>query len=178
MSTSPLFRRKPFGLILKDTEEGAAGQGGLRRSLNVFDLTALGIAAVIGAGIFSTIGTAAATGGGPPSRSSFCLHRRSLRFLGPLLCTVRFRDPRQRQRLHIRLCQFRRTDRMDHRVGPDHGICHRQYRGGHLLVAIISPGWLGGIGLDIPAYLQVDYLTAARGYQCCPRQTCRRGIPH
>jgi len=36
---------------------------GMKRTLGVFDLTALGIAAVIGAGIFSTIGTAASAGG-------------------------------------------------------------------------------------------------------------------
>ncbi|MCX7607107.1 MAG: amino acid permease [Bacteroidia bacterium] len=53
MST-PFFRRKVV-------EESAST--GLRRILSVFDLTAIGVAAVIGAGIFSTIGEAAATAG-------------------------------------------------------------------------------------------------------------------
>jgi amino acid transporter len=35
----------------------------LKKNLSLFDLTSLGIAAIIGAGIFSTIGTAAAQGG-------------------------------------------------------------------------------------------------------------------
>ncbi|MCS7297803.1 MAG: amino acid permease [Bacteroidia bacterium] len=51
---SSLFRRKPIE---------ASESPSLRRILSVFDLTAIGIAAVIGAGIFSTIGEAAATAG-------------------------------------------------------------------------------------------------------------------
>lgn len=53
MSTR-LFRRKPI----------TTGEiPGLRRVLSVVDLTAIGVAAVIGAGIFSTIGEAAAMAG-------------------------------------------------------------------------------------------------------------------
>lgn len=59
-----LFRKKSIDKILKDaqnTEEH--GHSGLKKILNVRDLTFLGIAAVVGAGVFSTIGTAAADGG-------------------------------------------------------------------------------------------------------------------
>ncbi len=42
-----------------DEAEGSGGVHGLKRSLGAFDLTMLGIGAVIGAGIFSAIGTAA-----------------------------------------------------------------------------------------------------------------------
>src|SRR6476659_661248 len=63
---SQLFRRKNPELILKDAKEGF-GDGeslsGLRRVLGVRDLTALGIAAIIGAGIFSTVGRACYDGG-------------------------------------------------------------------------------------------------------------------
>ena len=56
-----LFRKKSIGQLQNDT----AGSGGLlRKHLGVRDLTAMGIAAIIGAGIFSTIGNASA-GGGP-----------------------------------------------------------------------------------------------------------------
>ncbi|MEN3041236.1 MAG: amino acid permease [Bacteroidia bacterium] len=51
---SPLFRRKPLS-------HDASPK--LRRILSVFDLTAIGVAAIIGAGIFSTIGEAAAQAG-------------------------------------------------------------------------------------------------------------------
>lgn len=59
-----LFRKKPLAKILKDVESNDShGAGGLQKVLGVRDLTALGIAAVIGAGIFSTIGQAAYDGG-------------------------------------------------------------------------------------------------------------------
>ena len=66
MSTS-YFRKKDAGLILKEAAEGFSdGEhhvSGLRRILGVRDLTALGIAAIIGAGIFSTVGRACYDGG-------------------------------------------------------------------------------------------------------------------
>ena len=57
-----LFRKKSISRILQSGDP--AGEGShLKRNLNVRDLTALGIAAIVGAGIFGTIGTAAAHGG-------------------------------------------------------------------------------------------------------------------
>jgi amino acid transporter len=61
-----LFRKKSIEKIVKDAEEGLREShepGGLNRVLTVRDLTFMGIAAVVGAGIFSTIGTAAFNGG-------------------------------------------------------------------------------------------------------------------
>jgi APA family basic amino acid/polyamine antiporter len=60
-----LFRKKSIATILRDAEAGQSdGHGtGLKKVLGVKDLTALGIAAVIGAGIFSSIGKAASDGG-------------------------------------------------------------------------------------------------------------------
>lgn len=64
MSNS-LFRKKSIETIKKEYEAGQSDHagGGLKKVLNVHDLTFLGIAAVIGAGIFSTIGKAAFNGG-------------------------------------------------------------------------------------------------------------------
>ncbi|GEP98330.1 amino acid permease [Chitinophaga cymbidii] len=65
MSNS-LFRKKSLTKILQDAREGVAdahGSSGLKKVLNVRDLTLMGVAAVIGAGIFSTIGQAAYNGG-------------------------------------------------------------------------------------------------------------------
>lgn len=62
--SSSLFRKKSIDKILRDAEEGVdAHHSGLRKVLNVRDLTFMGIAAVVGAGIFSTIGAAAFNGG-------------------------------------------------------------------------------------------------------------------
>ena len=60
-----LFRKKSITTILRDAEQGLGdGHGtGLKKVLGVRDLTALGIAAVIGAGIFSSIGKASFDGG-------------------------------------------------------------------------------------------------------------------
>ena len=62
-----LFRKKSIPLILKEAEQGLTdGHGhheGLKKVLGVRDLTAMGIAAVIGAGIFSSIGKASYEGG-------------------------------------------------------------------------------------------------------------------
>ena len=61
-----LFRKKPLSTILEDAKQGldeGHGPKGLKKILGVRDLTSMGIAAVIGAGIFSTIGQAAYNGG-------------------------------------------------------------------------------------------------------------------
>jgi amino acid transporter len=62
-----LFRKKSIELIMKDREAGFSDaevqDQQLRRVLSVKDLTLMGIAAVVGAGIFSTIGNAAFNGG-------------------------------------------------------------------------------------------------------------------
>src|SRR5215813_8626185 len=71
--SSSLFRKKSIEQIQADAAAGFAdselvpGQPGedihLRRSLNTFDLTMLGIAAIIGAGIFAMVGQASFHGG-------------------------------------------------------------------------------------------------------------------
>jgi len=53
-SVTQLFRRKTVDQCIADGEAG----GGLHRSLGPLQLTALGIGAIIGAGIFAAIGTA------------------------------------------------------------------------------------------------------------------------
>lgn len=59
-----LFRKKSITKILEDASKGYGEHGdSLHKTLGVRDLTAFGIAAIIGAGIFSTIGKASADGG-------------------------------------------------------------------------------------------------------------------
>lgn len=59
-----LFRKKSIHQILQQVEKDDSSEHGkLKRHLGVRDLTAFGIAAIIGAGIFSTIGKASADGG-------------------------------------------------------------------------------------------------------------------
>jgi basic amino acid/polyamine antiporter, APA family len=63
-----LFRRKPTATLLAEAESHA---GGLRRVLGAFDLTLLGIGAIVGAGIFVLTGVAAAKYAGPAIMLSF-----------------------------------------------------------------------------------------------------------
>ncbi len=56
-----LFRKKSIDQAARN--HSAAGSSLLKKHLGVRDLTAMGIAAIIGAGIFSTIGSASASGG-------------------------------------------------------------------------------------------------------------------
>ncbi len=58
---SQLFQRKPIAALVAETAES----GGLKRTLGAGDLIMLAIGAVIGAGIFGAIGTAAAGQIGP-----------------------------------------------------------------------------------------------------------------
>lgn len=62
---SQLFRRKSIPYLLQQVESGTAEAGGVKlsRHLRARDLIAFGIAAIIGAGVFSTIGSASEQGG-------------------------------------------------------------------------------------------------------------------
>jgi amino acid transporter len=61
MEFKKLFRRKSLDQILADSDSNP--HGALAKNLKLRDLVAMGIAAVVGAGIFSTIGKAAFSGG-------------------------------------------------------------------------------------------------------------------
>ena len=88
MTLAELLRRKSTDVVLGET--GAAGPGdakgapagdgapGLRRALGAFDLTLMGVGAVVGAGIFSSVGEMAAgtpdhPGAGPALVLSYLL---------------------------------------------------------------------------------------------------------
>ncbi|WP_320053388.1 amino acid permease [uncultured Acetobacteroides sp.] len=62
---------KPLSILLKESEE--SGDHALKRTLNGFNLVALGIGAIIGAGLFSLTGIAAAENAGPAVTISFII---------------------------------------------------------------------------------------------------------
>ena len=70
MSTRSCLRTKPVADLLQQTQQAV---GGLKRCLSVWDLTALGIGAIIGAGVFVLTGSAAADKAGPAIMLSFVL---------------------------------------------------------------------------------------------------------
>ncbi|HJV21437.1 MAG TPA: amino acid permease, partial [Holophagaceae bacterium] len=78
-----LFVKKDLARLIADANDPNAGEGGhgggtLKRHLGAFNLTMLGIGAIIGAGIFSLTGTAAANYAGPGIVYSF--------IIGGILC--------------------------------------------------------------------------------------------
>jgi len=134
MGFSALFRTKSIAQIQKDAAAGlladAEGHGsGLSRTLGVKDLTLLGVAAIIGAGIFSTIGTAAYNGDLP--WLFFYLHCDRLCVCRVVLCRICINDPGGRIGLHICLRQLWRIDRVDHWLG-----FMMEYAIGNIAVAI------------------------------------------
>nr|WP_320132255.1 amino acid permease [uncultured Holophaga sp.] len=66
---SQLFARKPLGMLLEE----ARGENRLRRILGPVQLTALGVGAIIGAGIFVTTGAAAHDIAGPALMLSYVI---------------------------------------------------------------------------------------------------------
>ena len=81
---SNLFITKPLSQLLDESQT----DNGLRRSLSAFNLTTLGIGAVIGAGIFVLTGQAAAQYAGPAIVISFMISGLACLFAG--LCYAEF----------------------------------------------------------------------------------------
>ncbi|MDZ4751381.1 MAG: amino acid permease [Flavobacteriales bacterium] len=82
---SNLWKRKPLGALLR---EAAGESGGLKRTLGPTSLVALGIGAIIGAGLFSITGGAAANNAGPAVTISFIIAALGCGFAG--LCYAEF----------------------------------------------------------------------------------------
>jgi APA family basic amino acid/polyamine antiporter len=80
-----LFVRKPLSLLLN---EAADSEKGLKKSLSATSLVALGIGAIIGAGLFSITGLAAANNAGPAITISFIVAAVGCAFAG--LCYAEF----------------------------------------------------------------------------------------
>ena len=77
---------KPLGLLLQESQE--SGEHSLKRTLGSINLVALGIGAIIGAGLFSLTGIAAADNAGPAVTLSFAIAAIGCAFAG--LCYAEF----------------------------------------------------------------------------------------
>src|SRR5207244_12250804 len=80
-----LFQTKPLERIMSESE---GGEHTLKRSLGASSLVALGIGAIIGAGLFSLTGLAASQNAGPAVVLSFILAAVGCAFAG--LCYSEF----------------------------------------------------------------------------------------
>jgi amino acid transporter len=163
-----LFRKKSIEHILKDAEKHLGETTHMHRSLNVRDLTALGIAAIVGAGIFSTIGTAAATGG-PAVSLLFVFTAIACGFSAMCYAHFASRIPISGSAYTYAYASF--GELVAWIIGWD---LIMEYAVGNIAVAIswsdYFTGLLGGIGIHFPCFLSVDYLSAARGYHAVVSQ--------
>ncbi len=164
--SSNFFRKKSIDLIMKDRQAGFSDaespEAGLRRVLNVKDLTLMGIAAVIGAGIFSTIGNAAFNGG-PGVSILFIITAVTCGFSA--LCYAEFasRIPVAGSAYTYAYASF--GELVAWIIGWD---LLMEYAIGNIAVAISWSEYftnlLEGFNIHVPAYLTMDYLSAARAH--------------
>ncbi|MBK0381924.1 amino acid permease [Pedobacter sp. SD-b] len=155
-----IFRKKTIAKILNDTKEGY-GDGehaSLNKVLNVKDLTMMGIAAVIGAGIFSTIGQASFNGG-PGVSILFVITAITCGFSA--LCYAEFasRIPVSGSAYTYAYASF--GELVAWIIGWD---LLMEYAIGNIAVAISWSGYfvnlLKGFNIHLPAYVTMDYFSA------------------
>ena len=120
-----------MSVLLSEAEEH--GSHSLKRTLGVFQLTALGVGAVIGAGIFVLSGLGRALRRTRPDAFVRAFGP-GLRLRRTLLRGIRRHDSAGRQRLYLRVRHARRVLRLDHRLGSDARIRHGRQHGFFRLV--------------------------------------------
>lgn len=155
-----LFRKKSISKILKDSADGYgdAGHSSLSKILTVKDLTFMGIAAVVGAGIFSTIGEASFNGG-PGVSILFVLTAITCGFSA--LCYAEFasRIPVAGSAYTYAYASF--GELIAWIIGWD---LLMEYAIGNIAVAISWSGYfvnlLKGFNISLPPYLTLDYFSA------------------
>jgi len=158
-----LFRRKTIAMILSHAEAPGKENSTMRRNLSVRDLTALGIAAIVGAGIFSTIGSAAANGG-PAVSLLFVFTAMACGFSA--MCYAEFASsiPISGSAYTYAYASF--GEIIAWIIGWD---LIMEYAVGNIAVAISWSGYftglMSGLGVHIPEFLCIDYLSAARGFK-------------
>ena len=155
-----LLRRKSVDQLVADSTE----RGGLRRVLGKWDLTALGIGALIGAGIFASTGSAIAggadhVGAGPAIVISFLITATACGFAA--LCYAEFAAMVPVSGSAYTYAYASLGELAAWIIGWDLII---EYAVGNIAAAISGAGHfrelLGYFGLSLPAWLTIDYRTA------------------
>lgn len=159
-----LFATKSLDRLVGETEDPARQ---LRRSLGVVQLTALGIGAIIGAGIFSSVGSAAAggsahLGAGPAIMVSFVLTAIACGFAA--LCYAEFAAMVPVSGSAYTYAYATLGELVAWIIGWDLIL---EYAIGNVAVAVSWSGYfqelLRGLGVAWPGWLGMDYRSAAQG---------------
>jgi len=167
-----LFRKKSIAQIQADAAAGLSDHaqediggegGGLRRTLGVTDLTLMGIAAIIGAGIFAMVGKASFDGG-PAVIFLFMFTAIACGFSA--LCYAEFAS-----RIPVAGSAYTYSyaslgELVAWIIGWDLIV---EYAIGNIAVAIswsdYFTGLLKGYGINVPLHFTMDFLTARRGFE-------------
>jgi amino acid transporter len=162
MNLNQLFRKKNISDILAKAESDSKLNGGLAKHLGVKDLTALGIAAIIGAGIFTTIGQASADGG-PAVIFLFIFTAIACGFAAFAYAEFASILPVSGSAYTYSYVVF--GELFAWIIG---WALIMEYAIGNITVAIGWSGYFTGLlssmGLHLPEWMTIDYLSASNGY--------------
>ncbi len=164
MNFSNLFRKKTVQDILNQVAKNEAdGHHALGKHLTARDLTAFGIAAIIGAGIFSTIGKASADGG-PAVIFLFIFTAVACSFAAFAYAEFASMVPVSGSAYTYSYVAF--GEIVAWIIG---WALIMEYAIGNITVAIswsdYFTGLLDSMGIHLPQWVQMDYLTASNGYK-------------
>lgn len=164
MALKGLFRKKTVQDILKQVEKNNAdGHNALGKHLTARDLTAFGIAAIVGAGIFSTIGKASADGG-PAVIFLFLFTAIACSFAAFAYAEFASMVPVSGSAYTYSYVAF--GEIIAWIIG---WALIMEYAVGNITVAIswsdYFTGLLDSMGIHLPQYAQMDYLSASNGFK-------------
>ena len=166
-----LFRKKNIDTILRDAHQGISdgeGHSDLKRVLRVRDLTFLGIAAVIGTGVFTAIG-AASFHGGPAVILLFGFTAIACSFAAYCYAEFASTIPVSGSAYTYSYVSF--GEIFAWIIGWD---LLMEYAIGNIAVAISWSQYfvrvLGGFNIHVPEWMTVDYSTAHHGFNQASEQ--------
>lgn len=163
MQFSNLFRKKTVKEILNQVAKNEAeGHNTLGKHLSARDLTAFGIAAIVGAGIFSTIGKASFDGG-PAVIFLFLFTAVACSFAAFAYAEFASMVPVSGSAYTYSYVAF--GEIIAWIIG---WALIMEYAIGNITVAISWSDYFTGLlesgGIRLPQWIQMDYLTASRGF--------------
>ncbi len=161
-----LFRTKDLNSILAESHDPSKR---LKKALGAFDLILLGVGAIIGAGIFATVGTAAAgdalrPGAGPALIISFIITAVACGFAALCYAELAALVPISGSAYTYSYATF--GELVAWIIGWDLMI---EYGVGNIAVAISWSGYfselLRGLGFPLPPWAVIDFRSAMHGFQ-------------
>ncbi|WP_313385684.1 amino acid permease [Chishuiella sp.] len=157
---SQLFRKKSVASILAESDKNSAS---MKRTLGVRDLTGFGIAAIVGAGIFSTIGRASFEGG-PAVIFLFIFTAIACGFTAFAYAEFASLVPVSGSAYTYSYVAF--GELFAWVIG---WALIMEYAIGNIVLAISWSDYfttlLSGMGLHIPEWMTMDYFTAKEGFE-------------